>query len=180
MPPARSSGIEALEWTVAADAEESIAMAAVEALGFIAASRGALEERAGDAGAAIAALIAATAEENRRQAATSSLARLPEHRIARIADGLSHAHPVVRRAIVDVLARMRHPQASAALRRALDDADPGVRAAAVTALDHLGVRGLAQRFAQLARDDESRSVRRAAMAALGRAADSHAGGEDGR
>ena len=172
--------IEALEWTAAADAEESIAMAAVEALGFIAAVATHSSERDGDADAAIVALIAATAEESRRLAAVSSLARLPEHRIARVADGLSHANPVVRRATVDVLARMRHSEASSALRRALDDADPGVRAAAVTVLDQLGVRGLAQRFAQLARDDQSRSVRRAAMAALGRAGESPAGGEDGQ
>ena len=54
------------------------------------------------------------------------------------------------------------------------------RAAAVTALDQLGVRGLTQRFAQLARDDQSRSVRRAAMAALGRAGESSAGAKDGQ
>ena len=45
----------------------------------------------------------------------------------------------VRSAIVDVLARMRHPQASSALRTALDDTEPAVRAAAITALDQLGV-----------------------------------------
>jgi HEAT repeat protein len=171
-------GVEALEWTAAGDNEESVAMAAVEALGHIAATNARHDSRDDDAGAAIAALIGATAEERRRQAATLALSRLPERRIARVADGLSHAHPVVRRAIVDVLARMRHPQASTALRQALEDAEPGVRAAAVTALDQLGVRGLAPRFAQLARDDESRSVRRAAMAALGRAAESSPGGED--
>ena len=172
-------GIEALEWTAAAEPEEAIATAAIEALGHIAGVAARAEGRDGDADAAIAALIAATAEEGRRPAATSALARLPERHIARVAAGLSHAHPVVRRATVDVLARMRHPEASSALRRALEDADASVRAAAVTALDQLGVRGLAPRFAQLARDDESRSVRRAAMAALGRAAESQPGGEDG-
>jgi hypothetical protein len=43
-----------------------------------------------------------------------------------------------------------------------------VREAAVTVLDRLGVRGLARSFAQISRDDASRTVRRAAAAALAR------------
>ena len=43
-----------------------------------------------------------------------------------------------------------------------------VRESAVTVLDRLGVRGLSRIFAQLARDDRSRTVRSAAGAALAR------------
>jgi HEAT repeat protein len=66
---------------------------------------------------------------------------------------------------------LRHPDASAAIRHALDDRNPSVREAAIIALDGLGARGLSRIFAQLARNDESRLVRRAAAAALGRHGD---------
>jgi HEAT repeat protein len=88
-----------------------------------------------------------------------------------VAAGLAHLQPEVRRATIDVLARMRHPDASAALRTALHDADAHVREAAVTALDRLGARGTGRRFAEMAREDPSPAVRRAAAAALGRTSD---------
>jgi HEAT repeat protein len=90
---------------------------------------------------------------------------------------LSSPQPDVRVATIDVLARLRHPDASSALRAGLDDADAAVRAAAVTALDRLGARGTARRLAQMAREDPSRAVRRAAAAALGRAADAPGGAD---
>jgi HEAT repeat protein len=74
---------------------------------------------------------------------------------------------------------MRHPLASGAIRTALDDADAAVREAAITALDQLGVRGLARRFSDIAGADESRRVRRAAAAALGRASDLVIDDDDG-
>jgi HEAT repeat protein len=95
-----------------------------------------------------------------------------------VAAGLSHAHPQVRRATIDVLARMRHPDASAVLRGALDDADADVREAAVIALDRLGARGTGRRFAEMARHDPSRAVRRAADAALGRTTDADRGADE--
>ena len=165
--------VEALAWTAGADAEESVAEGAVEALGAIAA-------RSGDAAAhAIAGLLALTAEPRRRAASVTALARLPIPRVSAVAEGLAHPHPDVRRATIDILARMRHPDASAALRTALDDAEGNVREAAVTALDRLGARGTGRRFAQMAREDPSRAVRRAAAAALGRATDAPADGGAG-
>ena len=162
---ATAEAVDTLGWTAGADAEESVAAAAIEALGAIAA-------RTGDASApAVAALVALTAEPRRRAEAISALARLPPSRVPAVAAGLAHVQPQVRRAIIDVLARMRHPDASAALRTALDDAEAEVREAAVTALDRLGARGTGRRFAEMARDDPSRAVRRAAAAALGRASD---------
>ena len=166
-------GIEALAWTAGADEDDRVAAAAVEALGALAARPGA------DGDQAVAALVTLMAEARRRDGAVTALTALPEARIPRAADALRHAHPAVRHAGIDVLARMRHPDASAAIRSALDDADPGVREAAVTALDRLGVRGLAPTFVRLSRDDASRGVRRAAAAALGRAADGPDSGGEG-
>ena len=167
-----ADGVEALAWTAAADAEESVAAAAMEALSALAARTDQ------DADRAVAALVATLADASRRDAAASALIRLPESRVALVAAGLSHARSDVRCAIVDVLARMRQPAASAAIRAALDDPDPAVRETAITALDQLGVRGLGRRFAQMAREDDSRRVRRAAAAALGRTPDAPRTGDD--
>lgn len=168
-----ADAVDALAWTAGADAEDSVASAAVEALGAIAARSG---EPAADA---IRALLTLTAEPRHRDGSCNALVRLPVARISIVAEGLANLHPQVRLATIDVLARMRHPDASAVLRSALDDADAGVREAAVTALDRLGARGMSRRFATMAREDPSRAVRRAAATALGRASEAAAGGGDG-
>ena len=72
----------------------------------------------------------------------------------------------MRTATIAALARMQRPEASAAIRSALDDEDAGVREQAVVALERLGVRGLSRRLAEMARTDPSRAVRRAAAAAM--------------
>lgn len=160
-----SEGVQALAWTAGADSEDSVAIAAIEALGVTGASQ------SREADEAIAALVGITADVRRRDEAVSVLTRLPMGKVTLVAGGLMHPHPDVRRAVIDVLARMRHSEASAAIRTALDDSDAAVREAAIVALDQLGARGIGRRFAQMARDDASRSVRRAAAAALGRASD---------
>ena len=153
-------GVSALQWTAVADGDDTIAMAAVEALG-------ALARRAGSEGvAAVDALLASTAEPRVRDAAIMALSRLPEARIEAVATGLSHLQPPVRVAAVAALARMRHPDASGAIRGALDDEDATVREAAVVALDRLGARGIGRKLAQMAREDPSRGVRRAAAGAM--------------
>ena len=162
---ASREAVDSLQWTVGADQEDAVALAAVEALGAIAGKAD------GEADAAVAALVATLAEPARRGGAVAALARLPERRVAPVAAGLTHPNPVVRRVLLDVLARLRHPEASAAIRGALDDRDATVREAAIVALDQLAVRGLGPRLAQLARSDESRAVRRAAASVLGRSAD---------
>jgi HEAT repeat protein len=165
-----ADAVDALAWTAGADAEDSVVAGAVEALGAIATRT--VEGSAG----AIAALLALTADPRRRHDSVIALARLPVPLVSAVAEGLTHLHPDVRRATIDVLAQMRNPDASAALRTALDDAEADVREAAVTALDRLGARGTGRRFAQMAREDPSRAVRRAAAAALGRATDAPANG----
>jgi hypothetical protein len=162
---ATAAAIDALAWTAGADDDDAVAAGAVEALGTIAA-------RSEDVWAlAVAALLALTADARRRPGSITALARLPPARVPALAEGLAHLQPEVRRATIDVLARMRHPDASAALRTALDDGDAAVREDAVTALDRLGARGTRRRFATMAREDPSRAVRRTAAAALGRATD---------
>ena len=159
---ATAESVKTLEWTAGADADAAVAAAATEALAHIG-------RRSGDvADAAVGALVALAADPVRRPDAVAALCSLPHARIPRVAAGLRHAHPEVRSAIVDALGRMQHPDASTAIRAALEDADPRVREAAVTVLDRLGVRGLARTFAQISRDDGSRAVRRAAAAALAR------------
>lgn len=159
---ASADGVDALQWTALADADDSVASAAIDALG-------ALARRTDAAGiAALAALIEITAEPRRRDRAVSGVAGLPHHRIPQVASGLSHVKPDVRRAVIAALGRMQHPDASSGIRVALDDEDPGVREAAVTALDRLGARGIGRKLSAMARDDASRAVRRAAAAALSR------------
>lgn len=159
---ATPQAVEALAWTAGADADAAVSGAAMDALADIG-------RRAGDAGdAAVRALVTLSADPGRRDGAVTALGGLPYTRIPIVASGLSHAQHDVRCATIAALGQMRHPDASTAIRSALADADARVRVAAVTVLDGLGVRGLARVFAQLARDDDSRAVRRTAADALSR------------
>jgi HEAT repeat protein len=153
--------VNLLAWTASADEDETVGQAAIDALARIG--------RSGPhADAAVDALVRITAEPGRRHQAVAALSTLPDVRIPRIAGALRRDPPVIRRTLIDALGRMKHPDASAALRTALEDEDPLVREAAITALDRLGVRGVSMAFAKLARQDPSRVVRRAASAALSR------------
>ena len=153
-------GIAALQWTAAADPDDAVALAAVDTLA-------AIGGRADDqATAAVTALLMSTAEPRTKDAAISALSQLPESRLAALAGGLSHAQAPVRIATIAALCRMQRPEASAAIRTALDDADASVREAAVVALERLGVRGVGRRLALMMREDPSRAVRRAAAAAV--------------
>ncbi len=151
--------VEALQWTAAVDQEAVIGDAAVEALGTIA------RHASASAGAAVAALLAATAEAPTRDHAIAALARLPETRVEDVARGLASPQPRVRTAAIAALGRMQRPEASAAIRGALDHEDAMVREAAVIALERLGVRGIGRTLARMAQEDPSPAVRRAAAAA---------------
>lgn len=159
------AAVDALAWTAATDRNDGIARAAVGALGGLA-------RRSSDmASAAVDALLAVATEPRLGDAASSALAALPASRIARVAAGLAHARPDVRRTTIGVLGRMKHPDASSAICGALDDDDPTVREAAIVSLERLGTRGIGRRLAVMADADPSRVVRRAASAALGRVDD---------
>ncbi|MEN9938302.1 MAG: hypothetical protein RLZZ387_4881 [Chloroflexota bacterium] len=88
-----------------------------------------------DAGAP--ALVTLAADPALRQAAVAALVAGGERWIETVAGGLRHPSAAVRRAMVEVLARIRRPTASAQVRAALADSDPAVRAAAEAALQRM-------------------------------------------
>src|SRR6185503_20877867 len=116
--------------------------------------------------AAVNALIALTAESRTRETLVASLAGLPQRRIEDVARGLRHPSPDVRRATIEALSRMKHPQASRAVETALEDAAPAVRATAVGELRRLGSRNAVKKLLTLARTDPDIEVRHAAVMAV--------------
>ena len=117
-----AEAMEQLQRIAASDAEPAVFEAAIVALKKLATSE------------AIASLVALTADATRREAASAALAGVPDTKIEDVARGLSHHSAEVRRAVVEVLARMKRPRASELLHAALDDADASVRLAAADAL----------------------------------------------
>lgn len=117
-----SRAVETLQWVAAADTDTEVADAAIGALSQIATPE------------AVTAIVALTADPSRREACIDALAHQREDKIDLIGRGLNHANEAVRRAVVDALARMRHPRASELLRTALKDKDQSVRLAAAAIL----------------------------------------------
>ncbi len=158
-----TASVQALRWTAGADTSEEVARAAIEGMARIAAGV--------NGGEAIDALVDLTADPRQRETAVATLARVPVAHLDRVAGGLKHPAPDVRRATVDVLTRMKHAGAAVHVRAALDNDDAAVREAAVTALDRVGARGLSRKLAVMATDDADAAVRRAAAAVLARESD---------
>ncbi|MGL5194657.1 MAG: HEAT repeat domain-containing protein, partial [Chroococcales cyanobacterium] len=164
----------ALQWLGAADPETRVVQAAIDSLA-----------RMGTP-SAIASLLDLTVDPTCRDTCIQTLAsrggidsggRLnhsPERSgivaieayIEAIGKGLRHVHPAVRSAVVEILTRLKHPEASELLILALDDGDPHVRLAAVTALGHLGNHACEDKLVILARTDSDTTVRRAARKVL--------------
>ena len=130
-----ADSVTSLRWVVESDSTPDLAGAALEGMARLGRASG---EGWTDA---IDALVDLTALGTHRAAATGVLAAMPPGRVARISDGLAHPNPHVRRATIETLTRMKHPEASARVRSALDDGDEVVREAAVIALDRVGARG---------------------------------------
>jgi HEAT repeat protein len=108
---------------------------------------------------------------SRRELAAGALAQLPPSRIAVLARGLRHPQAEVRSATVEALGRIQRQEASQLVIEALTDNAPKVREAAVVTLARIGARDLEPTFARLAANDSSKTVRRAATAALARLRD---------
>jgi HEAT repeat protein len=159
----QSEAVELLKWAAAGDVESAVAAAATLGLSRIGSGSSAA------APLAIDALAALTADPARRQQAVAALARVSPAAIPRVGGCLTSRDPHVRQAVVEALGRLSHPSASAYVRGALEDTDPLVRQRAVVVLARLGSRGMAPSFAEMARNDPSDRVRRAAGAALRRA-----------
>ena len=155
------TAVAALAWVAGADAEPPVISAAISSLATVAASS------AEGAGLAIASLLELQADSRRADAASSALSRLAA-RVDDVAHGLRHPHADIRRRTVDTLARMRAAAATRHLLDALDDRVPAVRETAVMALARLGARSADPRLQELARQDPSKAVRRAAADASAR------------
>jgi HEAT repeat protein len=154
---------EILQWAAAADTDDVVVQAAIDALAKVG-----VRERGPQGREATHALIALTAEPARRAPAIIALAGLPARRVADIAAGLRHPSPDVRGATVEALSCMKLPEASRALEAALEDSAPSVRLAAVLELKQLGSRSAQPKLMALARTDADTEVRRSAMRAIAR------------
>jgi HEAT repeat protein len=157
---ASQDAVSTLEWLAAADDDFPVSEAAIDALLEIA------NKGQDSAPLAVDSLIALLADADRCLAATAAIARIPLSLVGRLARGLNHAHPNVRRRTVDALARYRRSEATRLLEPALEDADPRVREAAALAVGRLGTRMFDRLLGRLAENDPTKSVRRACAEAL--------------
>jgi HEAT repeat protein len=119
---------QVLQQVAVTDSEPDVRSSAVDALSEVARQPGA----AGDEAAEM--LVAMLTDAERCQDATAALARLPAGRLAAIARQLHHPDPLTRRAVVEMLGRSRHSEATTLLFDALSDESASVREAAMLAL----------------------------------------------
>ena len=115
---------------------------------------------------AIGGLLELCVQPDRREDCIGALAKLNAARFSLLVPGLKHSRPEVRRAAVEVLARLKHPEATGQLLTALKDQDREVRLAATLALKHLSSAKTRASLMHTARHDRDAEVRRAAQAAL--------------
>ncbi|MBU4233200.1 MAG: HEAT repeat domain-containing protein [Desulfobacterales bacterium] len=88
--------------------------------------------------AAIGGLLELCVQPDRREDCIAALVKLNPTRIPLLVPGLRYGRPEVRRAAVEVLARLKHPEATDQILAALKDQDREVRLAATLALKHYG------------------------------------------
>ena len=157
--------VASLRWTAEADTSVEVASAAISGLARLATAMGEGWHQAVDA------LVELTADSKQQDAALAALAHVPAGCVDGVAKGLIHPVGRVRRMTVEALTRMKHPDASARVRGALDNPDAGVREAAVLALKRIGARGLLAKLSMMSDADPDPSVRRAAAAAISRQAE---------
>ena len=119
--------------------------------------------------AAIECLISLAGNRQLRESASAALARLAPAHVDRVGSGLKNSAVEVRRAVVEVLGRTRHPRASQLLAEALDDDAAPVRLGAIVGLERIGnPQNWERKLLSLARSDPDSSVRDAARQALER------------
>jgi HEAT repeat protein len=148
-----------LAWAARTTDSPALAGAAIDALRRIAAAP---DAPGGDG--ALATLLELGAVPDRRESIVAAIAALPTHAVDTLGAALSSPHAGVRHVVVEALARMRHPRASAALARALADEDASIRTAAVAAFGRLGTPGVAVAVSRLRQSDPDAGVRRRAAA----------------
>jgi HEAT repeat protein len=151
-----SEAADALQWTAAADRDQTIAEAAIEELSRMATPH------------SIAALLRLASDRRLRESVIVQISRLGPTHLGRVKEGLSSPQLETRRAVVEALGRMRHPGASEALSIALDDERPEVRLAALLALRRLGSLIPERKLWNIAYTDPDPGVRQAAEQGLQR------------
>jgi len=151
-----NDAIEALQWIAASDTDRAVAEAAIEELARMAIP------------ASIAALVRLSSDRRLREKAVEQISRLGPAHLERVAAGLSSPQLETRRAVVEALGRMKHPEASAILGRALDDDRPEVRLAAVLAIRRLGSLSSEKKLLHVAQNDPDPGVREAALETIQR------------
>lgn len=150
-----------LQWMISEDPDQKLVLAAIESLSQMATPE------------AIQALLDLTVDPSNREICINTLARRHKeqnfnlnHYIDQIAKGLNHNHSTVRCATIEILKRLKHPYASEYLIKALEEPDSNVRLSALNALIYLGNRACLNQLSQLAKNDPSTLVRRAAQKGL--------------
>lgn len=154
--------VAALAWIAGVETDAPVFESAIAGLAEIATSG-----REG-AGLAVASLLELQADARLAEAASSALGGLGAGRLSGVAHGLRHPQADIRRKTIETLARMRSADATKLIGHALDDEVAAVRETAVLALTRLGARGLDARLQDLAANDPSKGVRRAAADAAAR------------
>lgn len=157
---ATPEAVAELEWVAAGTLDPASIEEAVGALAAIAAGSGAAGPLAVDS------MVALFADAERHVHAARAVAGLPLELVPRVARGLSHPQPAVRRRTVDALASFRRAEATRLLEPAFSDAEPEVREAAAVAVMRLGTSVFEETLRHLAASDVSKAVRRAATGAL--------------
>ena len=118
--------------------------------------------------AAVEALLGLAADTGARDAPLAALASLPDDVVEVIAGALTADRVAVRLAAVEALARIRHPRASHALTRALEDPAAAVRASAVAAFGRLGTPAARALVENMQETDPDEGVRRRAATVCAR------------
>lgn len=117
---------------------------------------------------AIEALVAFAADPRLRATVVRALSELPDPTCAAVRRALSHRDASVRRAVVEALARSRHPHAARLLVSALDDQSPRVRLEVARALGRLDLGNADHELVAVAESDANPAVRLVALRALSR------------
>lgn len=155
----RVRSVDVLSWAARVDDPRELRSVAIEGL-----RRLAQASSADVTAAAVEALLGLSAERETREDALAALASLPETAVEPAGALLTSGPVAVRLGAVEALARMRHPAASAALARGLDDPAAAVRSAVVGAFGRLGTRAVGTRVAAMRQHDQDDGVRRRAAA----------------
>lgn len=146
--------INTLKWIAASEEDEDVASEAIESLSLTGSKD------------AVKALLELTSHKSRKSLCILKLSQLMDRYIAWVAEGLDHPNPHIRSVTIDILARMKHPDATEAIVRALDDKDTQVRLSAVNALSYLGSRYGEKKLSKMAIYDSNEMIRDAAKKVL--------------